>query len=164
MLPPIEDEQKAEEHTAQVGEVCHAIGTEQSLHQLDGGIANHKPLGLDGHEKVEIDALVGKCHAKGKQDAIHRTRRTHGDAPARDEKVAQSCPYTANQIIEQKASRAPEIFQHVIKHPEGEHIEEDMFDAGMHKHVGEQLPDAETACGYGIEGTHRGDVCIPIAF
>ena len=38
-----------------------------------------------------------------------------------------------------------------------------MLDISMHEHVGEQLPDAETSGGYGVEGTHGGDVGIPVS-
>lgn len=42
---------------------------------------------------------------------------------------------TTNHIKNQKALPSPDIFQYIPEHPQGKHIEEDMANAGMHKHT-----------------------------
>ena len=164
MFAPVEDEQQAKEHTAKVSEMGDTVGTEKTFQQLDGGIAYDKPFGLDGHEEIEVYALVGEHHAKGQQDAVDGSRGSHGDVPSRDKKVAEAGSDTAYQIIDKEAFGTPEVLQHIAEHPKGKHVEYNVLPVGMHEHVGEELPHAETTRGNGVEGAHGGDVVVAIAF
>lgn len=110
MLAPVEDEQEAEEHAAEVGKMGDAVGNKDALEELDGGIAYDEPLGFDGHEEVEIDALFWKHHAEGQEDAVDSARSAHGESPAGDEYVAEAGAYAADEVVEQKAPRTPEVF------------------------------------------------------
>lgn len=104
VFAPIEDKQEAEEHTAKVGKMRNAVGTEEAFQQLKGGISNNEPLGFDGHKAIEVDALVGEHHAKGQQDSEHGTRCANGKEPARNKNIAKSGTYAADDVIEQESA------------------------------------------------------------
>lgn len=163
VFAPIEDEQQAEEHATEVGEMGYAVGGKDALEEFDGGVADDEPFGFDGHEEVEIDALVGEHHAEGQQDAVDGSGGPHGDAPSGDQEVAQAGAYAAHEIVDKEAAGPPEVFEDIAEHPEGKHVEEDVAPAGVYEHVGEELPEAETAGGDGVEGQHGGDVVVAVA-
>ena len=50
------------------------------------------------------------------------------------------------EIVNQKPACAPGVFHGTAEHPKGEHIEEDMFEIGVHEHIGDKLPDMEIGC------------------
>jgi len=58
--------------------MCHIVGSEESFVELDEGVAYDEPLGFDGHKEIEVYPFVGKHHAEGQQDTVHRTRCTYG--------------------------------------------------------------------------------------
>ena len=51
--------------------------------------------------------------------------------------------HAAADIIEQELAASPHVLHHAAKHPQGEHVEEDVLDIGMHEHVGEKLIEME---------------------
>ena len=51
----------------------------------------------------------------------------------------QRGPHAADHVVNQKALRAERVFQRTAEHPQCEHIEKQMFQAGMKKHVGDEL-------------------------
>ena len=55
----------------------------------------------------------------------------------------QTSAQTAEQIIYQEALRTPNILQGITKHPESEHVEEQVRKIAMHEHVGQRLPWSE---------------------
>lgn len=147
-MAPQEDEYQSEKHATEVGEMGHVVGTEEAFIQLDDGIADDEPLGLDGHKEIEVDALVGEHHAKGEEYAIDSTRGTNSRCGWKFENqthsnMGGSCTESTDEVIDDETLGAPIVLEHVTEHPESEHVEEDMPEAGMHEHVGEGLPDTE---------------------
>ena len=144
---PPEDKQQADEHAAQVGEVGHAVvGVEKALDEFQRGIADDEPLGLDGHEEVEVYVFVGEGHAEGQQQAVDGARGTDGEA-AGEEHGEQSGAQAAGQVVDEEALGAPEVLHCVAEHPEGEHVEEQVGEVGVHEHICQGLPHAEVASG-----------------
>lgn len=164
VLAPVEYEQQTEKHAAKMREVGYAVGKKETFEQLDSSIANDEPFGFDGHKEIEVDALFGEKHSEGQQDAVDGSRSAHGKAPAGNEQVAKPCANAADEVVDQEAARAPIVFQYIAEHPKSEHIENYVAPVGVHEHVGEELPDAETAGGHGVEGQHGGDIVEAVAF
>ena len=63
-----------------------------------------------------------------------------------DEVVYQCRSKPSDKIVDQKPFSAPSVFHRCAKHPQCEHVEEDVAEVGMHEHVGHELPDMEI-CG-----------------
>ncbi len=144
MLAPPEDEEEANEHATEVGEVGHAVeGVEDTLENLDGNHADDEPLDFDRHEEIEVDVFVREGHAESQQDAVDRTGGTDGDMQAWHQHIEQPCANTADKIVEEEPTGTPEVLHGSTEHPEVEHIEEDVAEVGMHKHIGEGLPGLE---------------------
>src|SRR6185295_7958925 len=57
--------------------------------------------------------------------------------------MCDGCSESAENIIVQKFSAAPDIFHGCAEHPEGKHIEEDVPEIPVHEHIGEKLPPPE---------------------
>ena len=53
------------------------------------------------------------------------------------------CSKPGQQIVDQKALASPYVFYGRTKHPNREHIKEDVRDAAMHKHVADDLKYVE---------------------
>ena len=71
MVLPEQDEEEAEEHTAEVGKVRHtrldAIDTSK---EFESTVADDQPLGFERHRGNEKEDLgVGEHHAERQQDA-----------------------------------------------------------------------------------------------
>ena len=80
MPVPVAYHEESEYHAAEVCDMGNAVacGTD-GREQLDGGIADDEPLGLDGNGQGEDeDALFGENHAEGQQDGIDGTRGPYG--------------------------------------------------------------------------------------
>ena len=73
MFPPIEYEDETKQHTTQMCKMGHSVGHGDAFNQLNDSIDDYKPFGLDGHDKIEIDVVVGEKHAKGKQESVDST-------------------------------------------------------------------------------------------
>ena len=52
-------------------------------------------------------------------------------------------PEATGEVVVQKALGAPDPLELGAKHEQGEHVEEDVADAGMHEHVRNHLPRLE---------------------
>ena len=80
VLVPVADHQEAEEHTAQMGRVGHAVaGRGDGREELDGYIAHDEPFCLDGEgEGDDEQPLVGESHAEGQDHGIDGTGSTDG--------------------------------------------------------------------------------------
>jgi hypothetical protein len=57
--------------------------------------------------------------------------------------VAESCAETTYYVENKESFWAPNIFEHATKHIEGEHVEENVPNTAMHKHVCKGLPPAK---------------------
>jgi len=79
MTTPVTDEEEANDHTAKVCEVCHAITRCGQCHEhLNGCIAYNKPLGLNWHGKREDKhTLLGIEHSESEKDAIDGARSAY---------------------------------------------------------------------------------------
>lgn len=148
MFAPIEDEEQAEEHATEMGEMGNAIHRlEHPFEKFDGGIDDDEPFGLDRHKEVEVDAFIGKGHTESKQDAIDGTRSTYGEIHSRQKHIEQTRPDATHKIVDEETTSAPKVFEHISKHPQGKHIEKDVAKTAMHEHVGNELPRVELAAG-----------------
>ena len=54
MLAPVEDDEEADEHAAEVGEVGHAVDDEEAHEELDGYHDGDEPTVLYGHEAFAV--------------------------------------------------------------------------------------------------------------
>lgn len=166
---PQEYENQSEKHAAEVCEMSNVIGTEEAFIQFNDSVADYEPLGLDGHQEIEIDAFVWEHHAEGKKDAIDGTggpngwngRHVEGEAHGH---VCGCGTKAASKIIGDEALGAPIVFQDVAEHPESEHVEEDVPDTGMQEHIGEGLPETEESGFDRPEAEHVGDLYVAEAF
>ena len=155
--------------------MCHAVAfLREGGEELDDGIAYDKVLGLDGDGYWEDEqALVGEGDAEGKQDAIDSAGGSDGvpvvevfchrdDCPAKADLLVaaetvvpvlgrlhqflhEACAQSAREVVEEEALLAHRLLDDASEHPDGEHIEEEVLPAGVHEHVGEELPGAEVA-------------------
>lgn len=66
-VAPVEQEQQAYEHAAQVCHVCHAVAfLREGGEEFDDGVADDEVFGFDGDGDGEDEhAFVGECHAEG---------------------------------------------------------------------------------------------------
>ena len=133
LFAPVENQEQAEEHTAQVREVSHAVGSTQSLDQFDERIEEHKPLGLDREgDRDDEEFFVRINHTERKQDAVHRTRCTnrHGlrmnQAKQLSQLLHESSTQSTYYIIKEKFLASPRLLHDTSKHPESEHVEKDV--------------------------------------
>ena len=113
--------------------------------KLNKRIAGNKIFCFDGEEEIEKDVAVGEHHAEGKQDAVDGSGsadRWIGIADG-SQKIDDCSADTASKIVDVEFPGAPLIFNFRSKHPEGEHIEEEMGTAAVQKHVGYRLPELE---------------------
>jgi len=52
----------------------------------------------------------------------------------------------ARQVVCHEASGAKHVFYRRAEHPEGEHVEENVADVGVHEHERHELPHSEVLC------------------
>jgi len=169
----MQNQQEAKQHAAEMREMGDVAIAEETAEHLDDRIPDDEPLGLDGKQEIEIDHRVGEQHSESQQKAIDGSRRAHGVhhiqivAHCHDMTsahvntlvlrqqgrvldvlhrfLAQARAKAANQIEHKKALGSPNVLYCVAKHPQGEHVEEQMLEVGVHEHVGEQLVEPEVA-------------------
>ena len=55
----------------------------------------------------------------------------------------EACAESANDVVDEEASGAHGLLHDASEHPYGKHVEEEVLPAGVHEHVGEELPGAE---------------------
>ena len=56
---------------------------------------------------------------------------------------AEARTYTTDKIVCQEAFRAQRLLNDSSKHPQREHIKEDMREISVEEHIGDQLPQLE---------------------
>ncbi len=102
-------------------------------------------------EKTDI-ALQGGVFLKGR----HVVDEPYIFVPQKT-KVQQRSTYTATKVENQKTPWPPQVFQNAAKHPEGKHIAENMEEAAMHEHMGEQLPGLKQGRKHMVQGKSVGN-------
>lgn len=74
IVMPEEQQQHAENHTAQMRKVRHTVGGAQhAVCQFDDTENQHEPLGLDGEQEVDVNQVVREQPAEGQQYAVDGT-------------------------------------------------------------------------------------------
>ena len=127
---------------------CPAAETRDKLNK---GIAGNKVLCLYREEKVKENVAIGEHHAESQQDPVNGAGSADGriGVSYRRDQIDHCGADTADKIIDIKLPGTPVIFNFSTKHPQGEHIEEEMGAATVQKHVSYRLPYPE------ITGTDR---------
>ena len=59
--------------------------------------------------------------------------------------LCQAGSQSAADVIHQKLVRAPHALYHTAEHPQGKHVEEDVHETAVQKHIGEELVEVEVA-------------------
>jgi hypothetical protein len=191
VLLPVADEKEAEEHAPKVSHVGHAVTrTTHGREQLNANIAHYQPLGLNGErEGNDKETLIGENHTKGEQDSVDRSRGTDGSpkvdvrisghlhAPGThilvggytldgivgvlDDFLDNTSSDTTRNVIKKEFLRTPYPLYDTTEHPEGEHIEENMCQTAMEKHVGKKLVEVEITGHKEMKTEQRGQVYTP---
>jgi hypothetical protein len=139
----VEHIKKAEEKTAQMGEMCDAAPC--SLHggeEFDEAENDHKVFSRDGEEKVDIDESVWEKPTEGEKDSIDGPGGTNygNELIWSKNNSTNSCSDSAEEEIKKESLGSPVVFQFSTEHPEGQEVEENMRKSPMKKHVSEELP------------------------
>jgi len=129
-----------------------AQGPRQPGKQRESTEEDDEPFGLHGNRRKEKHyPLVGKEHAKGEQNAEYPTRCAHCgiDIAIRrrcrgNQELHHGGAHHAKKEIEEKAPGSPEILDLNAKHPQGQHVDEEVDGAAMKEGGTDQLPNAET--------------------
>ena len=58
----------------------------------------------------------------------------------------KTCSDAAENVIKKEFLGSPNALHHTTEHPEGKHIEEQVLQSAMHKHIGEELINLEIRC------------------
>ena len=58
---------------------------------------------------------------------------------------------TGYQVVNQKSLGPPHVFKHIAKHPQRKHIENNVRQVFMHKHIGNKLKRTEFLCAKIVE-------------
>src|SRR5579872_6880517 len=138
----------AEGHTTQVRHVADAAVDVQRAQERDCPDDHHHVFRLHGEDEKEQHDLVGIEHAEGDQQAEDRSRGADCvGAPVAHESIDGYIAYAgsdaAEKVVLEKTPRAPVLLEGGSKHPERQHVEQDVLNAAMQEHVGRQLPDGE---------------------
>lgn len=164
VLAPVSDQQESENHAAQMREVGYAVGrSSDSRQKFDGSVNDYEPFGFDREEEIQIYRDVGEAHSESQQYSEYGPGGSDGydlvdivlygergvflqvgiNFPSDDSGLDQSRTYSGDQIIGQEPLAAPEVFESVTEHPEGEHVEEKVRKIAVHEHIGQELPRIE---------------------
>ncbi|OPZ08177.1 MAG: hypothetical protein BWZ07_03199 [Alphaproteobacteria bacterium ADurb.BinA280] len=117
--------------------------------QLDDAIAGDKhPCRHRYRRKQQHDALMGKHHAEGKQQAEHAARGTQGGIEATaekldDDQLRDGRADHAGDVVDRKRARTKQALDCSAEHPQGQHVEQQVGQSAVEKPVGHQLPDLE---------------------
>ncbi len=155
--PPVEQAQPPQ-HAADVGEVGHVAAQARPPHEeLHDAVDHHEPLGLDGHgQEDEDDRHVGMHDAEREQQAhdgarsaqqlhVVFARQPHG------RHLNQRRTHAAYHVVDQEAPRPQLVLQRAAEHPQRKHVEKEMLEVGMQKHVGHELIGMEQRIGEPVE-------------
>ena len=141
-----------------MGKMGHLPYPAPTEEEFDDSVDNHEPFRLHRNRRNEQhDGGIGMHHTEGQQQAHHGTRCAHQEErklphEPRHAILHQGRPDTAGEVIDQEALRPQLIFERSAKHPEGEHIEEQMLQIGVQEHIGNILIGVEPR-GSEREGT-----------
>ena len=137
-----------------MGEMGHvAAESRPAQEQLDHAVNHHEPFGLHRNGRNEQhDDRIGMHHAESQQKPHHRSRRAdeldgHFARQVGRRQLDQRRTDAADHVVDQKTLRPQLVLQRPAEHPQCEHVEEDMLDAGMQEHVGDELVGVELAEG-----------------
>ena len=162
MLAPVLDEDVAEEHAAEVGQMGHAVvGGRNGREQFQGDGTGDYPLDLEGEgEGNDKHSLVGEVHTVGQEDAVECTRGAycrpeveqalvgphhhHGvsEGEARHLFIADDVElYKLCQLLAEACAQAADdvIKKELPRSPIGLHHGSEH---PQHKHVHEDMPEA----------------------
>ena len=73
------------------------------------------------------------------RDARHNVRHLHIKLHKLRCFLKQTSTHATCNVIKKEFLCSPHSFYHTAKHPEGKHIEENVFETSMHKHVSKEL-------------------------
>src|ERR1700719_4394366 len=132
----------------------------QGTKKFDGGHDRHVGTHGNGYGKRDQpDAAVGKEYRVGDENSENRAGGADGgnvrgrlakkDRNRFYEDFDNSRAHTAQEEIIEKAALAPHQLEIASEHPQHEHVEENMQQATMQKHVRKGLPDAEAMSNRG---------------
>src|ERR1700687_5262297 len=130
-----------------------ATGAQRS-EKFNGG--HDRDVGTHGDrygKREEPDAAIGKEHRVGDENSENRARGADGgnvsgrlakkDRNRFHEDFDNARAHAAQEEIIEKAALAPHQLEVATEHPQHQHIQENMQQATVQKHVREGLPDAE---------------------
>ena len=125
----------------------YRTATTYAAHKFEESVSNHKPLGLDRKQEIDVDGLVRKHHPKGQEQAEDASTRADGRIPARAHRSHNELQHGRTnhrrEIEHREALAPPRILNLHAKHPEGEHIEQDVAESAVQKAVRDELPRPE---------------------
>lgn len=112
----------------------------------DGGVYRNKERGADGKYPPDINAGSGKKHRVGKENGVDNagsTQKLDVIGPGRKVKEEGGEPgeETGPDIEEQKFLGTHLLFDGGSKEKEAQHVEKQVLNATVGKHVGEEAPD-----------------------
>lgn len=137
---------EADERAAEMREVRYAVHAShrEDLHRH---VEDDEIFRFDRQQEVDVDRTFRERHTEREEDSVDRTgrtdRRSDGSEHRRNEQVRESAAESAQQIIDEETAGTPRVLQFHPEHPEREHVEEDVGEAGVQEHVREQLPERE---------------------
>ena len=129
-----------------------AAAAAKRTHESDGAHDHDEVFRLDGKQETHQYLAVGIGHSKGEQEAIDRPGGADGAGVqmiAVEDEIgdddAETGSDAAEEVVVQESPGAPQLFQVAAKHPQGQHIEQDMAESQrvVQEHVGDELPDGE---------------------
>lgn len=169
-MPPPEYEQPAENHASQVRKMGNIVARErrEAREEFDQSIQNNKYARTYRHgNKEDEHTHIGEEPCESKQDAEDGSRGTDSDDAVGElaghiklvgtecgleldspDRLLNECgTYARNQIVYQETAAAPPLLDGGREHEDREHIAEDVREIGVHKDVGQRLPQAELRGG-----------------
>src|SRR6476469_2782879 len=141
---------EAEERAAEMGHIGDAAGVLKCSHQRDEDETDNDVFRLDGERQREHEQLaVAIKNAERHQDAVDPARGTDGQRARSDAKEArvshahrtQRGPENTEEKELQEAPAAPVGLELRAKHPQREHVEQQVKKSRMQEGVGDQLPE-----------------------
>ncbi len=130
-----------------------AAGSAHRRQQRDRADDHHEVLRRNREDEVQQDRPMRKIAGVGEQDPVHRARGADGQRVVqlirereRQERAQhrRQCRADAGDEIElHEEPAAPHPFQLHAEHPQREHVEKDVEDPAMQKHVGDGLPEGK---------------------
>ena len=138
----------------------------EATDQFNDGIADDKPLGFQWNKEIKVNHGIRKHHTESQKQTVNGSRSTdsghqvevlrhrHSDSTKINiivfsqlsgilnvlhQFLAQAGTNATYHVEKQESLRTPHIFECVTEHPQGEHVEKQMFKVAVHKHVSDDL-------------------------